>query len=538
MENTIDALNTYFPYWKYVLYGLLFIISASFLHILSQGVDKISEIIFENDFTKNNDIDLTQSIIDSSASSSGNLSPTNESSSSNDENESTNFLSSISSYIFSFLSLSKKNSVNNPFKVNLHINHVDYPVSYWSEQGQRDYQEDRFDARRKILGNTSQLSFYGVFDGHGGSKAAEFCQKNLLLALTEEDKILYDPISSFVKIFRDIETKFFQYYLPNYSINSLNLNSDNSTINNIDFNGEKLSDGSTAIVAMLSSTHLTVAHVGDSRAVLVTSKGKSITLTRDHTPNRRDEAERILHMGGKILRVGGNSFQKELKEIKEKQPEPIKVRGGPIARTIITAINKHKEQAFQAEQYQKLLILKQKQYVNLDNLDNNLLNLGGILRVGGVLAVSRSFGDVLLKPYVSCEPEVSIRPLKKNKNDMNYQDVFDSSLSSSSTTAVSSSTPVTTTNSTVSSPIPEQLNEEELDDDEEYSYLVLATDGLWDVITPQYLSHFLMKVNNHEDFLSISKKLCNRALELGSGDNITALVIDLRKNFSLIQPKN
>lgn len=40
------------------------------------------------------------------------------------------------------------------------------------------------------------------------------------------------------------------------------------------------------------------------------------------------------------------------------------------------------------------------------------INLTGTWRVGGVLAVSRAFGDKFLKPYVVAEPEIQVINLK------------------------------------------------------------------------------------------------------------------------------
>ncbi|KAF6132221.1 protein phosphatase, Mg2+/Mn2+ dependent 1K [Phyllostomus discolor] len=62
-----------------------------------------------------------------------------------------------------------------------------------------------------------------------------------------------------------------------------------------------LTSGTTATIALLrDGIELVVASVGDSRAILC-RKGKAIKLTTDHTPERKDEKERIKKCGGFIV---------------------------------------------------------------------------------------------------------------------------------------------------------------------------------------------------------------------------------------------
>ncbi|NXU73506.1 PPM1K phosphatase, partial [Oreotrochilus melanogaster] len=59
-----------------------------------------------------------------------------------------------------------------------------------------------------------------------------------------------------------------------------------------------MSSGTTATVALLrDGIELVVASVGDSRALLC-RKGKAMKLTTDHTPERKEEKERIRKCGG------------------------------------------------------------------------------------------------------------------------------------------------------------------------------------------------------------------------------------------------
>lgn len=62
--------------------------------------------------------------------------------------------------------------------------------------------------------------------------------------------------------------------------------------------------GTTALIAIIDGTKLTVANVGDSRGVLCDSKGKTIPLSFDHKPQSAREHKRIQEAGGFIAFKG------------------------------------------------------------------------------------------------------------------------------------------------------------------------------------------------------------------------------------------
>lgn len=61
-----------------------------------------------------------------------------------------------------------------------------------------------------------------------------------------------------------------------------------------------VTSGCTAIVGVLQGNLLTVANLGDCRAVLG-QQGKLIPLSEDHKPTRPDEKKRIQDLGGEVL---------------------------------------------------------------------------------------------------------------------------------------------------------------------------------------------------------------------------------------------
>lgn len=159
------------------------------------------------------------------------------------------------------------------------INGVKYPVSYWSEKGGRPYQEDRHQEIKGVGSEDSSL--YGVFDGHGGYKASQYCKDFLLQTIIRDadfpENITKALSRSFFKVDADFSAK--------------------ARI-------QMLTDGTTATVALIQDKKIYVANTGDSRAILVQKGGKVRVMSIDHRPDRKDEELRIRKLGGKVIHWG------------------------------------------------------------------------------------------------------------------------------------------------------------------------------------------------------------------------------------------
>ncbi|KAI1238590.1 hypothetical protein IHE44_0013326 [Lamprotornis superbus] len=144
-----------------------------------------------------------------------------------------------------------------------------------SHIGKRKENEDRFDYAQL----TEDILYFAVYDGHGGAAAADFCEKYMEKYIKEflaEEDNLENVLS---KAFLEIDKAYERH---------ANLSADATVLNS----------GTTATVALLrDGIELVVASVGDSRALLC-RKGKAVKLTIDHTPERKEEKERIKKCGG------------------------------------------------------------------------------------------------------------------------------------------------------------------------------------------------------------------------------------------------
>ncbi|KAK9099881.1 hypothetical protein Scep_023311 [Stephania cephalantha] len=251
-----------------------------------------------------------------------------------------------------------------------------FSYGYASSPGKRSAMEDFYETR--IEGVDGEIvGLFGVFDGHGGARAAEYVKQNLFSNLIRHPKFISDTKSAIADAYNQTDSEFLK--LEN------NFNRD---------------AGSTASTAILVGDRLLVANVGDSRAVICRG-GNAKAVSRDHKPDQSDERQRIEDAGGFVM-------------------------------------------------------------------------WAGTWRVGGVLAVSRAFGDRLLKQYVVADPEIK-------------EEVIDSSL----------------------------------------EFLILASDGLWDVVTNEEAVSMIKPIEDPEQ---AAKRLMQEAYERGSADNITCVVVRFLSN--------
>ncbi|XVE58390.1 hypothetical protein DITRI_Ditri04bG0166000 [Diplodiscus trichospermus] len=132
------------------------------------------------------------------------------------------------------------------------------------------------------------FDFYGVYDGHGGSRVAQECKERLHKVLVEE--IVGDNYKeeNGIDWGRTMERCFEKM---DDEVNRGRL-------------GEEMV-GSTAVVAVVGNGKLVVANCGDSRAVL-SKGGVAVALSCDHKPDRSDELERVEAAGGRVINWNGH----------------------------------------------------------------------------------------------------------------------------------------------------------------------------------------------------------------------------------------
>jgi protein phosphatase 1L len=170
--------------------------------------------------------------------------------------------------------------------------------------GRRNYMEDRhvacgvhLEVARDSEVRQKPASLYAVFDGHGGSRAAEFCKENIENTFRETTQTMKEAITEadnqeLVEDSKIAKSMLFKA-MCELDKNFLKL-----------AQAQSLSDGTTAVIALMHGDQIVVGNIGDSRAVLLTTSDEVIALSEDHKPDRSDERQRIEALGGYVVMKG------------------------------------------------------------------------------------------------------------------------------------------------------------------------------------------------------------------------------------------
>ncbi|KAL8136908.1 hypothetical protein V2J09_002909 [Rumex salicifolius] len=185
----------------------------------------------------------------------------------------------------------------------------------WAHIGRRPYMEDTHicisDLAKnfgyEVLGDEA-ISFYGVFDGHGGKAAAQFVRDHLPRVIVEDADFPLQLEKVVTRSFVETDTAFAK---------SCSLES-------------SLSSGTTALTAMIFGRSLLVANAGDCRAVL-SRQGIALEMSEDHRPCSFAERTRIESLGGYVEDGYLNGQLAVTRALGDWHLEGLKQMGGPLS---------------------------------------------------------------------------------------------------------------------------------------------------------------------------------------------------------------
>ena len=154
----------------------------------------------------------------------------------------------------------------------------------------RNYNEDRvsiiinMDQPKNYINKIKypNISYFGIFDGHGGNKCAEYLRDNLLSLICTNKNFPSNINLSIKEAFKKADKDF----LKNYALKDGKV---------FDYSG------SCALLLLIIDNIVYVVNLGDSRCLISCNNGQiKRPVTRDHKPNYSYEKERIMNNGGII----------------------------------------------------------------------------------------------------------------------------------------------------------------------------------------------------------------------------------------------
>ncbi|CAL4946613.1 unnamed protein product [Urochloa decumbens] len=164
--------------------------------------------------------------------------------------------------------------------------------------GRRREMEDAVSIRPDFLPGATKHHFFGVFDGHGCSHVATLCQDRMHEVVAEEHS---NAGSGEETAWKGVMERSFAR-VDEQAASWASSRSGDEPACRCEQQMPSRCDhvGSTAVVAVVSPTHVVVANAGDSRAVL-SRAGAPVPLSVDHKPDRPDELARIEAAGGRVI---------------------------------------------------------------------------------------------------------------------------------------------------------------------------------------------------------------------------------------------
>jgi len=128
------------------------------------------------------------------------------------------------------------------------------------------------------------ISLIGIYDGFGGTEAAEYISRRLHVNLLRNENLRHSPYMAISEAF----------YFTNEGFMKTSQN-------------KRLPDvvGCSAVLCMIRGEELWISWLGDCQAVLVRAGGQVINPCESHTPYNEAERERIEGLGGSIQEKGG-----------------------------------------------------------------------------------------------------------------------------------------------------------------------------------------------------------------------------------------
>lgn len=174
---------------------------------------------------------------------------------------------------------------------------ADSAVGVGTADGYKRPTEDRV-----VIANMHEkVDLYCVFDGHGGRHYADFVAKQLPPRIRKGVNDLAEKAQAREAGSSPSPEEYAQM------LEECFLEIDNKLVQHSERMSLLKVGGTTAVVALITPTHIISANVGDSPCVLFdATTGNLLRETIDHTPSNADEAKRVTSKGGNMI-IGEDS---------------------------------------------------------------------------------------------------------------------------------------------------------------------------------------------------------------------------------------